>query len=81
MPSAIQGEVSWRARDRPVDCEVHVRNILDAEGSVFFCFFCFLLLQCTDFVKEYGPDLIPLIANLINPDKDCQVSTVRIACV
>ena len=31
-------------------------------------------LQCDDFVKSYGPDVVEIIANYIDPKTMCQVS-------
>ena len=35
--------------------------------------FCVLHLQCTNFVKSYGPDVIEIIADAIDPKTECQV--------
>ena len=35
--------------------------------------FCVLHLQCTNFVKSYGPDVIEIITDAIDPKTECQV--------
>ena len=35
--------------------------------------FCVSHLQCTNFVKSYGPDVIEIITDAIDPKTECQV--------